>query len=253
MTLQLSRRIGSSVLGASLAILLLYGAPPAEAQRSGSGLSRKHAWEWTTDERLLQRFDPEAMEARAAERAAEKRVFLKRFPKAAGSLAEPEAAASSSQTLDTIEGSKTPELFLPSELFDNLLNTGFPPEGRLSGESRRIIEDRAVPLGFGSDLWKRLEKAAAPYLKLQREEEGRAETRPSRFHPANGPEIDGDAVSRCRARAAAFSAAKADFGEEPFLRLLYEAVAPGLSRTYIVDQGTERHLSSLRSLEGGCP
>ena len=45
------------------------------------------------------------------------------------------------------------------------------------------------------------------------------------------------------------AAAKAELGEEPFLALLYGAVAPTFSRTYVVSEGLA---DQLRFVEGGC-
>ena len=41
---------------------------------------QKPAWQWTTEERLAKRFDPETMKSRAASEAAEQERFVKSFP-----------------------------------------------------------------------------------------------------------------------------------------------------------------------------
>ncbi|PYQ61606.1 MAG: hypothetical protein DMF53_14820 [Acidobacteria bacterium] len=135
------------------------------------------------------------------------------------------------------------------ELFDDLLCMGFPPYGMNQQESRRLIEERAVVLGFGQDLWERLERAAAPFLKLQRREEqlARKGLLPSR--PADDTKWSPEELHWCRERARAIAAAKAEFGEEPFLRLLYAGVTPGFSITYVFDPG---RADRLRYVEGGC-
>jgi hypothetical protein len=55
-----------------------------------------------------------------------------------------------------VNGSTNPELFLPHELFDHLIHTCFPADGRGQTVSRRMVERRAAALGLGSDLWQRL-------------------------------------------------------------------------------------------------
>ncbi|HEV7507995.1 MAG TPA: hypothetical protein VGS07_24135 [Thermoanaerobaculia bacterium] len=235
-----------SFLFAPTVLLLLIGSAAEAETRESEGVL-KPAWEWTVDERLAQRFSPRAMEARAAEHAAEERTFLTRFPEAAADLFESKDTDSSRQATASIEGKKTPELFLPFELFEHLLSMGLSPEA--DPESRKIIEQRAVALGFGHDLWKRLEKAASPYLEIQREDERRARAQVFRSHPTDSFEMDSNATRYCRARARALVAAKSEFGAEPFLRLLYLGITPGLSITYVVKDGLAEH---LRFVEGGC-
>jgi hypothetical protein len=125
-------------------VLLIGSAAKAEVRKSGD--IAKPAWEWTVDERLAQRFAPKAMEARAAEHAAEERAFLRRFPEAANDFPETKGTGSPQHDTDSIDGDKTPELFLPFELFDHLLNMGLTSGADL--ESRTIIEQRAVALGL---------------------------------------------------------------------------------------------------------
>ncbi|MFY9820005.1 MAG: hypothetical protein WAM82_01400 [Thermoanaerobaculia bacterium] len=231
---------------ASAAVLLLANnAAKAEDRKSDDAL--KPAWDWTVDERLVTRFSPQAMAARAAQHAAEERAFLSRFPEAADDYPETKGTGSPQQVTDSIDGDKTPELFLPFELFDHLLNMGLTSGANL--ESRTIIEQRAVALGFGRDLWKRLAIATAPYLELQREDERRAKAQLTHSLPVEGFAMDNDAIHYCRVRAQALAAAKAEFGTTPFLRLLYLGVTPGHSRSYIVKDGLAAH---LRFIEGGC-
>lgn len=230
---------------ASAALFLLSGGA-VNAENGKSSDLRKPAWEWTVDERLAKRLDPNAREARAAKQAAKDRAFLSRFPEATD-LPGIKAGGAPLQVTESIEGDETPELFLPFELFDHLLDMGLTSGAGL--ESRTIIENRAVALGFGRDLWERLERAAAPYLELQRQEERRARAQPSPSRPVNSPKIDDAAIHLCRSRAQALAAAKTEFGEEPFLRLLYLGVTPGLSKGNIVKNGTA---DRLRFLEGGC-
>lgn len=203
---------------------------------------RKPAWQWTAEERLAKRFDPVAMKSRADAERVEQQKLSKSFP--LPGTDDPRTGAEEAQpSSDVIRGDKTPELFLTWELFHTLLTRGFSIDDERPVESRRSIEDRAVALGFGKDLWPRLEKATAPFLKLQRQDEGRAH---SPFSPSATAHEE---LLWCRTRAAAITAAKAEFGEEAFLRLLYEGVAPSAIKAYVFDETTAE---DLRFQEGGC-
>jgi hypothetical protein len=173
--------------------------------------------------------------------------FEKRFPAPADDLFT--GALKNQQNVDTIQGDTNPELFLTFELFDQLLEMGFPPHGMNQRESRRLIEEQAVVLGFGQDLWDRLERAAAPFLKLRRREERLARNGLLPSRPADGTKMSPEALHWCRERARAIAAAKAEFGEESFLRLLYAGVTPGFGITYVFDPGDA---DRLRYVEGGC-
>jgi len=218
---------------------------PGAANRSDLGV-RKPAWKWTVEERLARRFDPQAIAARAREQAAEREAYYARHPE----LSEDPLFKVDDQggpPTETIEGTKTPELFLTWELFLDLLNRSLLADGLSERGYRERIEERAAALGFGKDLWPRLEEAAAPFIELRRKAE------PLRLiqsgETTDGFKMDAEGLLWCRTRAQAITAAKAEFGEEAFLRLLYEAVAPNLNEAWIVVPGLAEH---LRFLEGGC-
>jgi hypothetical protein len=246
--LSLELSLCCEVLGVTLMLLLISAAAAAQtADGPTKGSPPKPAWRWSVDERLARRFDPEAMKARAEARAAKLKEFEKRFPAPPDDLFAGEVK--NQQNVDTIEGETNPELFLNFELFDQLLEMVFPPNGMNQQETRRLIEERAVVLGFGQDLWDRLERVAAPFLKLQRREEQLARNGILPSRPADGTKMSPEALHWCRERARAIAAAKAEFGEEPFLRLLYAGVAPGFGITYVFDLGRG---DRLRYVEGGC-
>jgi hypothetical protein len=64
--------------------------------------------------------------------------------------------------------------------------------------------------------------------------------------------MDGEAVRLCRLRARALSAAKAEFGEEAFLRLLYEAVAPEVTLLAVGSGPSPEDAARSRYIAGGC-
>jgi hypothetical protein len=232
------------------AVLLVLVGIPAAVQGAGveNGGPPKPAWKWSVDERLAARFDPEAMAAREAERQAKETELRKSW---ADPLSEEKARTTEAPSVqEVIYGSKTPELFLPVELFGMLLESGFLPKegGEHLQQSRGWIEERAAALGFGRDFWDRLEETATPYLKLLRKED--------RQHPVIQAEDYGEDRTRlCRARAHALEAAQTEFGEESFLHLLYEAVAPNAAIARLLGPRPpdyKRYAEELLFQERGC-
>ncbi len=248
---QRNRGRSHPILALAVLPLFLLSIPSAKATDGKAAKPAKPAWEWTLEERLAKRFDPEAIRARVAAKAAEETAFRKRL-EAEGSSplgdAKDSADWSRRSDLDVLTSRTNPELFLPGELFVHLLIIGFPPGEDDPSESRRTVEERAAALGFGSDLWERLRKVAAPVLEIERKREELAKTNPSAVVSKEGGEMDADDVTFCRLRAEALAKAEVEFGKEPFLRLLYEAAAP-TETVYELYEGIAEH---RRYLEGGC-
>lgn len=239
--------MGKRILTRTLVLLigLLVGTLEvrAQAERGPIGV-KKPAWKWTLDERLGKRLNPEEIKRRADARVAEEAEARKIF----GNLPAVKDQDAGSSRTDLIDGKKTPELFLTSELFDALLRDAFPIEGESSPITRRQLEEKAAALGLGRDFWRRLREISAPYLRLQNEHRRLAMAQ----HKSAGSqdsEMRGLSTSMCKARADAIAAAKAQFGEEPFLRLLYEGLAPNLAIGYVPEQELA---DQLRAMEEGC-
>lgn len=129
------------------------GAQPDQPRGPGGGnrpdkVVRKPAWKWTVEERLAARFDPEAVEAQMAARKAEEAEFRKQNPEGLP-LDELLAQMTGPEPVTiTLDGSKTPELYLPGELFWVLIDRGQPPGwGSVRPEEYRArIEGRAAAL-----------------------------------------------------------------------------------------------------------
>jgi hypothetical protein len=231
------------------ALVVLFGVSLQTARAAGAPRPvAKPAWEWSVDERLAKRFDPEAIQARKAQHAAEIESSDRKFRSLGGGLWKSEFETPKGQVVDTVEGTKNPELFLTWELFDHLLDMAFSGDEE-QGRWREGIEEKAAALGIGRDLWSRLGKAAAPYLEIRRREERKAMSGGSAQPEVEGFEMNGPAIRWCRARARAIAAARTDFGALAFNRLLYEGVTPGFGVTYVVRPGLAVH---LRRLEEGC-
>lgn len=223
-------RPGRMVVLVLLVSLLVAQLSPGIASAAVIHL-RKPAWQWTLDERLAARFDPAAQ---AAREAAHRDVI---------------AHLELGGPADVVDGNEAPELYLPTELFNQLINVAFLDLEFLGPERRHSIERKAAALGFKSDLWPRLETAVSPYLKLRR-------TPYSLFGgetALGGKGLLGQPsrqLSLCHLQAQALSAAKAEFGERAFLRLLYEAVAPTTRLSYTVNSLSR---AQARFIEEGCP
>lgn len=227
-----------------VALVLMLAAPMVSAQSSSRPEEipgNKPAWQWTIEERLAKRFDPAEMKERAE---AENRR-IQELVKLGMLSAEAVSSLPLQADTDSISGRETPELFLPTELFDALLNCAFPPDGRNQEEGRAGIEERAAALGFGADLWRRLGRISSPFLEVRREHARSAISSKSE----RGDERL--TIPLCQTRAAAMAAAKAEFGEEAFLRLLYEVVAPSLSKASRIED-RQSFEKNVKWVDGGC-
>jgi len=175
-------------------------------------------WQWTDDERLNAR--------------------------TVGSSRQPLTGESTSTSNDRVQfvldGARNPELFMPTELFDNL-TLGLWDDTAVREDARSRYRDAIVKFGWQEDaFWKTLAKVDRRHQELQRRFLSRD------LQAAEGERLN---VEACAARVTAFHAAKAAFGAEKFLQFLYTAVAPGMNITARTGTDEERR---LRWVEGGC-
>jgi len=168
------------------------------------------AYKWSVDQRLRARFDPADMEKRLAA------IQMGRPPE---------------KDANVVDGSKNPELLLPTELFNALLKRGFDRDVDARKAWRQKIEPVVSELGIDPDFWPTLAELAAGVIPAATT--GRSE---------RTWEED------CKVRHEALAAARKAFGEKSFDRLLYEGVAPGVKVSY---RGSEVE-KELRDLEKGC-
>lgn len=219
------------------ALILCLLLPTAAIAGESSQPSAKPAWRWSIEERLAARFNP----ALAKERAA---------------LAQPETAEpgdrpkTQGSSTYTIDGSRNPELFLPSELFESLLD-GFDGDTAFRQASRQRLRDAILAFGFEPDaFWAEFGRATENYRSLNARRMAqieRMQTAPAQQRRELQREMDAEGRDLCRTRSDAFAAARRRFGGEEFDRFLYTVVAPGLSLAS--DPDTPEH---VRFLEGGC-
>lgn len=207
-------------IGATLFLLVTFALTEQTSEAGEIPLpSSKSPWKWTLEERLEARSLPENTKA-----GAEKEL---------------------GQGLVQIRGREHPELLLPFEIFQTFLGSAFANDPDYRDGMREIYERKAAELGFGKDMWARLERSAAPFLTLNRQFEQLA-TQPE---AKNAQDLQSQQARLCAARADALAAAQKEFGKEVFLRLLYEVVAPSVSLSYRADPGSAEQ---LRFVESGC-
>jgi hypothetical protein len=174
--------------------------------------------EWDIERRLAERFD----ETRNAERTA---ALVTRFPNLAF---KPEKNAPGSRYY-VIEGERNPELFLPHELFEGLIDKLDP--GKTPPD---VYGTNLGDLGFdAASFWTKLEQLSAGYRAVK-----------YKYKTAE------ERVARCRALTDALDEARAAFGKKEFDTLLYKAVAPA---TRLTTATTEPNpVARLRREARGC-
>jgi hypothetical protein len=202
---------------------------PDAAQKS------KPAWEWTLDERLARRFDAQRIAKHAAEES---------------TAAHPVSV--NLRLFGIVDGSETPELLMPNELFSSLLS-GLEGSERFREISRETLQDGIRAFGWDDGtFWRELESLSATYLTLS--QKLRNLPTPVNATGAAGAALqeDTDRLDRdvCAARIAALGNARRHFGRATFDRFLYTVVAPTLRVGS--DNPSESSAKHLLFLEGGC-
>jgi len=232
-----ARHFGAFTLG--VFCLISVAARGAEPTRPSP--TKRAPWEWSDDDRLRDRFDPELVASRRAEQPAVART------QAAASETAPTARK---DRINVIVGSRHPELFMPWELFDHLMKTISLPDSLQRDYCRRNYSQRADAMKLPADFWTRLErvtsdfraviaqKYAAEALFRDRDaaQDARARVRLSELEPL-----------MCRERSVALERARAEFGRAYFDQFLYVATTPSLTIRE-VDETAEEH----RRIAGGC-
>lgn len=190
----------------------------------------RRAWEWSVEERIAARTNPDL---------ARERVRAKHPAAKPGAIA------------DAYSGKTHPELFLPYQVYEQLVRMAFAHDAR-SGE---IIREGFMPEvrrhGFPEDFWERLRAGAAVYLADDRALRTRIAT--PHAAGANGREQKDKTLALlntdvCRSRAQGLAAARKEFGRERFDRFLYEIIAVSMFTTAYSADDPEL----LRHAERGC-
>ena len=180
----------------------------------GGAPQSKVPWDWTIEDRLAARFDPDKNRERQL-------AYEAKYPQAAGANAQNVAAEgvempARQQHVHMIDGSRNPELFFAYELFDGLMS-GLTPDESQRVRQRAYFRPSIRALGYDDEaFWRSLESVSAKYLPL---------CFPT-THPIRSAEVKAAAEARCRERYDALEAARALFGRRRFDVLLYTVVAP---------------------------
>ncbi|HEX7150029.1 MAG TPA: hypothetical protein VF618_00980 [Thermoanaerobaculia bacterium] len=196
------------------------------------------AWKLSDEERLARRFDPQSMKERRAKEATEPFGFKR------------ETDAAKDDTTNVIVGARNPELLMPWELFNHLMNTTNLPEEDHRDGWRRIYEERATALEIPADFWQRLDRVTESYRALIA---SRWEAEALLNNDDRGD--DSAAIARlqdiekasCSERARALERARLELGREWFDRFLY--TAPARSLTVVSNDETP---AEHRRISGGC-
>lgn len=223
--------------------LILFGLMllevPTDAARNGDQ-APKPPWQWTLDERFAARHDPAAATERL--RVAQTSSLAKTAPTANLPI---------SDQVDFISGKDHPELFLPWELFDNLMTMAYADDPEVRSVFREAKSPSLASSGLPADFWNRLEAISVAYLSDGRQLRDLHKRSVSDAAVKRRIAIQRDGLEnlKCRDRAAAIAAARHNFGEK-FDQFLYAGVAPSMfisiGRLGQVSQAREREI------EGGC-
>jgi hypothetical protein len=146
-----------------------------------------------------------------------------------------------------IDGRTTPELIMPNELFNALLQ-GLSDNAQVAAVSRQTLAPGIRAFGFDeADFWTRLDQATSHYRDQvrarSREERGQTSTA-----LAQGAMQQTD-LKLCQVRAVTLQSVRRIFRTEGFDRFLYTVVAPTISITTEPSYETPEHLLSV---ERGC-
>lgn len=186
----------------------------------------KQPWQWSDEERLAVRFDPQAIAERKA-------AYQHSHP----TVGEPRPAAA--EVNYVIDGRRNPELFMRHELLDHLLR-GLGPDANDSEKYRQWMNPRLAAAGFDTNsFWAELRDTGQAYLVLKRSLDARG-------HGHTGK----DESALCAARSAMLAAAEKRFGAERFDSFLYTALAP-----YVIHTESSNYPDApgrLRREAGGC-
>jgi hypothetical protein len=224
----IASRVFAVLAGAlcSFAAIRSYAAEnvPNPSRSSGDESRKVAAHQWSLSDRIAARTDPSLARVRAG---------------------QGRNGVRASAWTDVINGSRNPELFLPTELLDSLIRRGYLGEPAW----REILAPDIADLGLPPNFWEELEIVAASYLDVMRKKHAIALR--GRDHPElrieAKREIAKVAANLCRDRAAALRAARAHFGPA-FEQLLYMSIAPGL----VISTNDPLDPLRLQAREDGC-
>jgi hypothetical protein len=147
-----------------------------------------------------------------------------------------------------IDGQTSPELFMPMELFNALLQ-GLADDGQMRAVNRQILAPGIRAFGFEEEaFWAKVDQATAAFRDQVRARSRRdwSKTRAELSQQRAPTESD---LKLCKARAATLESLRSLFRTEGFDRFLYTVVAPTIT---VTSEGAYENPDHLLSLERGC-
>lgn len=153
---------------------------------------------------------------------------------------------------EKLDGLQHPELFLPFELFDHLLN-GLGSNAPRRDNAHTLYDPRLEALGYNVEsFWQQLATLARPYLDMREVKHG--PYAPAEFTTSTGKRLAAP-IRRdlCTARFASLQASRRALGGTEFDRLLYVVVAPNISESTGGNWSPADRSEHLRYMAGGCP
>jgi hypothetical protein len=220
-------------LHVTVLIFAIISTAPAIAQQ------QNQPWKLTLDERIALRTSTELAAQRVRDSA----------PVQATSVRP--TNPSPRPFVDEFDGKGHPELFLPHEVFDELIKLAFSGSPRVSRMIHDGFNQDVKRIGLPTDFWERLQSLSTIYIADLgdmsniaaglRQQTGRARQRTEEIASLKQTDL-------CRSRADALDAARKAFGRERFDRFLYEVIARNMF--YVADRLPYPEL--LQSAERGC-
>jgi hypothetical protein len=217
------------LLHVSLIVLLTLSVLGATAERK--------SWQWSVEERIALRTSPAAAKERVGEAKHGSKVTTNQ--------------ASGRAIVDSFDGRTHPELFLPHEVFDELVTLAFAGSPRTRELMRESFSKNAAHYGLPATFLDELESMTSVYVADQHALRDLG----SGYQAKTGVDqsrTDEAIVLKqrdvCSSGAQAFAAARKAFGKERLERFLYDVVA--VHMVYAADRLPDAE--SLREIEGGC-
>lgn len=219
-----------------LSLALCFAGTIAEAQlqrdaHSGAPPGAKAPWEWTASERAQARRDPLLQRERVAAFAAKQRT-----------QPQGRSAEAVSPGADVIDGSRNPELYFTTELFEILVRSSFVT---LPDAYPHVVRQRTSDLFTTAEDWDRFRAITSDYADVIRQEKEAAEA------------LDSARVSelqelKCAAAARAIREARRAFGRTRFDRMLYETVPPSMKTFFSADTDFQLSVGKAQEREERC-
>lgn len=195
----------------------VYAANPSPAD------APKKPWEWT-----------------AAERAAARRDPARRLERVRASMSSSHTLVGQRAPFDVIDGTRNPELFFPTELFEMLVRSSFV---LLPTTYPHVIRQRSTDLFKNPAEWDEFVVIVRDYANVIKQEASAANAIDSK----RVSELQG---TKCAVAARALREARKKFGRERVDRMLYETVST--TRSFGWDTDLEKSIGNALSREERC-